>query len=177
MWSLTVAWIVHVFFNTLSHDRDTIHAEKRCAEMHDFHMAILMFLTGHGIKARTHAHAEIAHVPTRCIIRTWKALGLWLHAHQAPMMHLNGKFAISAWAWVLDIYNVFQSWYTRQWWPIMAMATVTMTTMTPFPREDLSARGKAKPRQTTENKPIFAHITCFMWHWYWKPNMQIQALI
>ncbi len=29
----------------LSHDQDTIIAEKGCAEMHDFHMAALMFLT------------------------------------------------------------------------------------------------------------------------------------
>ena len=30
----------------------TIHAEKRCEEMCDFGMAALMFVTGHGIKAR-----------------------------------------------------------------------------------------------------------------------------
>ncbi len=62
----------------LSHDQDTIHAEKGCAEMRDFCMAALMFFTGHGIKARTHAPAEIVHFPTQCIIRTWKALSLML---------------------------------------------------------------------------------------------------
>ena len=40
----------------LSYDHDTMYAEKGCAEMHDFCMAALMFLTGHGIKAKTHAH-------------------------------------------------------------------------------------------------------------------------
>ena len=37
-----------------SNDQDTTHAEKGCAEFetHKFHMAALMFLTGHGIKAR-----------------------------------------------------------------------------------------------------------------------------
>ena len=44
----------------LSHGQDTIHAEKGCAEMCDFHMAALMFLTSRGRKARTHAQAEIA---------------------------------------------------------------------------------------------------------------------
>ena len=60
-------------FIILSHDQDTIHAETVCAEMCDFCMAALMFLTGHGIKARTHACAEIAHLPTGCIIGTWRA--------------------------------------------------------------------------------------------------------
>ncbi len=41
--------------------------------VHKFHMARLTFLTTHGIKARTHAHVEIAHFPTRCIIRAWEA--------------------------------------------------------------------------------------------------------
>ena len=36
-----------------SHDQDTIHAEKGCVGMRDFHMAALMFLTGHGIKAHS----------------------------------------------------------------------------------------------------------------------------
>ena len=66
----------------------TIHAEKGCAEMCDFSMAALMFLAGHGIKAKTHAHVEIAHFPTWCIIGTWKALGLWPHTSQALMMQL-----------------------------------------------------------------------------------------
>ena len=64
----------------LSHDRDTIHAEKGCAEMCKFRMAALLFLTGHGMRARTDAHAEIA-----------------------LKMHLIGKCAISAWAWVHSI--------------------------------------------------------------------------
>ena len=64
------------FLAFLSHDQDTIHAEKACAEMHDFCMAAVVFLTGHGIKARTHAHAEITHFLMRGIIRTWKALSL-----------------------------------------------------------------------------------------------------
>ncbi len=49
---------------SLSHDQDTIHAEKGCGEMCDICMAALMFLTGQGIKARTHAYAEIDHFPT-----------------------------------------------------------------------------------------------------------------
>ena len=71
--------------------------------MHDFHMAALVFLRGHRIKARAHACEEIAQFPTRCIIRTWKALALLPHASQMLMMHLMGKCAISAWAWVLAI--------------------------------------------------------------------------
>ena len=87
----------------LSHDQDTIHAEKGRAEMCDFCISALMFLTGHGIRARTHAHAKITLFPTQYIIRTWKVLGLWPHASQSLMMHLDGKCAISAWAWVLAI--------------------------------------------------------------------------
>ncbi len=49
---------------------------RGCAEMCNFCMAALVFLTGYGIKARTHAHAEITHFPTLCIIKTWKALDL-----------------------------------------------------------------------------------------------------
>ncbi len=59
--------------------------------------------TGHGIKGRTHASAEIIHFPTHCIIRTWKAPSLWPHASQALMMHLFGKCVISAWTRVLVI--------------------------------------------------------------------------
>ena len=66
----------------LSHDQDTIHAEMVCAEMHNF----CMFLTGHRIKARTHASVEIAHFPNRGIIITWKALSLLPHASQALMI-------------------------------------------------------------------------------------------
>ena len=57
----------------LYHDQDTIHVEKGWAEMCDFHMAALVFHTGHGIKARIHAHANIAHFPLSCIIRAWEA--------------------------------------------------------------------------------------------------------
>ena len=42
----------------LSHDQDTIHAKKGCVEMCDFRMAALMVHTGHGARARTHAHAQ-----------------------------------------------------------------------------------------------------------------------
>ncbi len=62
--------------SVLSHDQDAIHVEKGCVEMSDFHMAALMFLTGHGIKAGTHVHVEITYFSTMCIIRTWEALGL-----------------------------------------------------------------------------------------------------
>ena len=57
----------------LSHDLDTIHAEKECVEICDFHTAALMFLTGHGIKGRAHACVETTHFPTRYIIRTREA--------------------------------------------------------------------------------------------------------
>ncbi len=57
----------------------------------------------HGIKARAYAHAEIAHFPTQCIMRTWKVLGMQPHVSQALMMHLGGKCAISAWAWIFAI--------------------------------------------------------------------------
>ena len=73
----------------LSYVQDTIHAEKGCAEMHDFCMAALMFCTGHGIKAGIHACTEITLFPKKCIIRTWKALSLWPCASQAQMMHLG----------------------------------------------------------------------------------------
>ena len=50
----------------------------------------------------SNAHVEIAHFPTRHIIRIWKALSLQPHAPQALMMHLFGKCLISTWAWVLS---------------------------------------------------------------------------
>ena len=87
----------------LFHDQDTIRAEKRCADMHNFCMAALVFLTLHGMKARTHDYVEIAHFPTQCIIRTWKVLGLWPRVSQALVMHQVGRCAISTWAWVLAI--------------------------------------------------------------------------
>ena len=86
-----------------SHDQDTIHAEKGRVEMYNFRMAALMFLTGHGIKARTHAIVEITHFPTQCIIRIQEALSLWHRASQALMVHFIGKCAISAQASVLPI--------------------------------------------------------------------------
>ena len=94
-------WFTLLWLVVESVGMDTIHAEKGCMEMRDFHMAGLMFLTGHEIKARTHAHVEITHFLTQCIIRTWKALGLQPHNSQAGMMHLIGKCVISIWAWVL----------------------------------------------------------------------------
>ena len=69
----------------------------------DFCMAASMFLTGHGIKARTHAHAIIVYFPTRCIIRNWNALSLQPRASQGLMMHIVGNSMISAWAWFLAI--------------------------------------------------------------------------
>ncbi len=51
--------------------------------MHNFGMAALMFLTVHGIKARDYGLVEITPFPTWCIIRPWKALGLWPRASQA----------------------------------------------------------------------------------------------
>ncbi len=98
--------LLHEDITFLFHDQNTILAEKGCVEKCDFHMAALMFLTGHGIKARMHAHAEIAHFPTRCIIRAWEALGLQRCASQVLMMHLIWKCAISTRAWVLAILNV-----------------------------------------------------------------------
>ena len=44
--------------NLLSHNQDTVHAENRCVEMCNFCMVDLLFLTGHGIKAGTHANAK-----------------------------------------------------------------------------------------------------------------------
>ena len=104
-WGYYVPWC-------LFYDYDTIHAEKEWAEMYDFHMAALLVLTGHGIKARTHACAKITHFPPQCkedwielnCTRTWKALGLWPHASQALMMHLVGKCVISTWTWILAIW-------------------------------------------------------------------------
>ena len=72
--------------------------------MCDFLMGALMFLTDHGIKARTHAHAEITHFTTQCIIRTWEALGMCPCAFQALMLHRVGKYVISTQAWVLAIW-------------------------------------------------------------------------
>ena len=43
-------------------------------------LAALILLKGHGIKARTNAHAGITHFPNQCIIRTWKSLSLRPHA-------------------------------------------------------------------------------------------------
>ena len=81
---------------------DTIHAERVYAETCNFCMAA--FLTGYGIKGRTHTHAKIAYFSTRCIIRTWKTLSLQIRASQVLMMHLVGKCADSARAWILAIF-------------------------------------------------------------------------
>ena len=94
---------VHWNLMVLFHDQGTMHAEKGCVEMSDFHMVAFMFLTGYGRKARTHAHEEIRHFPTRCIIQIWKALGLWTNASQTLVMHLIGKCATSTLVWVLAI--------------------------------------------------------------------------
>ncbi len=83
-----------------SHDKDTIHAEK-CAEICDFCMAASTFLTGHGIKARTHAHAEITNFLSRCTIRTWKALSLMLP--RPWWCTLLGNVWFPNWAWDLAI--------------------------------------------------------------------------
>ena len=93
------AWVLTIYPMT----QDTVHAEKGYVEMLDFHVAALLFLTGHGIKSRTHACAEITHLPNWCTIRAWKALGLWPRSPQALPIHLIRKCAISAWAWVLAI--------------------------------------------------------------------------
>ena len=90
-------------YTILSHEQDGFHAEKGYVEMRDFYMAALMYLTGHGIIARNHVYAEIAHFPSRCIISSRKTLVLWPHASQALMMHQIGKCAISTWPWVLAI--------------------------------------------------------------------------
>ena len=51
--------------------------------------------------ARTHAHAEIAHVLMKCLIRAWEARDCRPSAFQVLMMHQGGKCVIYAWAWVL----------------------------------------------------------------------------
>ena len=95
--------IIPVSKEPFSYDQGTIHAGKGCAEMRNFHIDALMVLKGDGINVRTHAHAEIAHIPTQYIIKSWKALGLCPCASQAQMMHLVGKSVISAQPWVLAI--------------------------------------------------------------------------
>ena len=81
------------------------HNSEGCMEMCNLCMTAFMFLTGHGIKARTHALAEIIYFPTRSIIRACKALGLWPRASQTLMICLVGKCAISTRAWVLGIWT------------------------------------------------------------------------
>ena len=90
----------------LSYDQDTIEVERGYTNMCNFCMVVLVFLTGHGIKAITHAHAEITHLPPRCIIRSQKALSLQPRASQALMMLLIGKCAISAWILVRNFLDV-----------------------------------------------------------------------
>ena len=53
------------------------------------------------IIAGTHAHAEIAHFPTRCIIKAWETRGHRLSAFRVLMRHWVGKCVIFACAWVL----------------------------------------------------------------------------
>ncbi len=84
--SWTRVWI-WVILSCLSNDQDTLHTEKECAEIHNFCMTALIFLP-----------AEIAHLPKRYIIRTWKAISQLPHVSQALMIHFVGKCAISAWA-------------------------------------------------------------------------------
>ena len=96
-------------------------------------MAALMFLVGNGIKASTHTHAEIVHFPTQCVIRTWDARGLWPRASQALMMHLVGKYAISARALVLAIVLIaLPSLYEpNEYWKITVCTLhVTLVTKT-----------------------------------------------
>ena len=90
---------------SLSDDQNTIHAEKGYAEKHNFHMAAFMVFTGHGVKARTHAHAEIAHLPRRCTAGAWEAQVHRLSAFQVLMVHLVGKCAISTWAFAVGTNN------------------------------------------------------------------------
>ena len=118
--------------------------------MHDFCKVALMFLTGHGIKGRTHAHVEIAHFLTWCIIRTWEAqvagwgaFSLWPHTSRALMMHLIGKCVISTQIWDLAIIPVRFIWirenlmyilygstssHTSDRYPVMASSTPFMYT-------------------------------------------------
>ncbi len=62
----------------LSHGQDTIHVEKGCAEMCDFHMIAIMFLTGHVIKAKTHLlhHQDLES--------TWTAASCFQGPDDAP---------------------------------------------------------------------------------------------
>ena len=45
----------------------------------------------YGIKVRTHTHVKITIFPTRCIIRSWRAISLQSRAFQVLMMQLAGK--------------------------------------------------------------------------------------
>ncbi len=49
----------------LSHDQDTNHGEKRNTEICNFCKTALMFLTGHGIKARNHPMWKL-HISQCC---------------------------------------------------------------------------------------------------------------
>ena len=51
--------------------------------------------------ARTHAHVEIAHFPTKCIIMAWEAGVHRPSPFQVLMMHLVVKCALFARAWDL----------------------------------------------------------------------------
>ncbi len=78
--------------------------------------------------ARTHAHADMAHFPTRCIIRDWEALGRRLGDFQFVMKHWVGKCAIPAWVWVL----VFIPWPVRN---IKAAVQISHISAHPFLHE------------------------------------------
>ena len=78
--------------------KDTIQAEKGCAEMRDFCMDV-----SYRSSDKSQKFVVIAHFLTWRIIRTWKAVDVHPHAFQVLMMHLIGICAISTWAWVLAI--------------------------------------------------------------------------
>ena len=67
-------------------------------------MAALLLVTGHGIKATTHACVEIAHFRNWCIIRMWKAVTVQPHASQALIMYVIGKYAISRHGFLLYLH-------------------------------------------------------------------------
>ena len=96
----TICIFLGYVFTFLSHDQNTIHAERGCVEMCNFCLAGLIFLMigilGHEVKARTHTYAEIMHFPMRCIISAWEAWGRRLSVFEVMMMHQAGKCVILA---------------------------------------------------------------------------------
>ncbi len=78
---------IHCLWLMLLYPTTKTLAENRSAEMCNFWtIALMLFLTGNGTKARTHVHVEIAHFPTSFIIRTRKVLGLLPRASQVLMI-------------------------------------------------------------------------------------------